>query len=194
MKFDFLKENILNLRVQRNGLGFLAGILLLNNMVLSGAVFYKRERTILVPPRITKQLWVQGDRVSKEYLHEMGAYVAKLFLDLSPSTVSYNHGTLLSYATPEAYGSLKKQFLKESEEYTRLQLSTHFKPSEILASPETLEVTIKGSMSSYVAGKHIRDSQETVAIQFTHRDAGMLLEKVNGGLGSDQETDIRNQK
>jgi len=194
MNFDFFRENILELRVQRNGLAILAGILLLNNLILSGTAFYKRERIILVPPRITKQLWVQGDTVSKDYLTEMGAYLSKLFLDLSPSTVSYNHGILLTYATPEAFGPLKKQFLKEAQEYTKLQLSTHFKPSEITADPETLAVTIKGSMSSYVAGKHLHDSQETVAIQFTHRDAGLLLEKVTGGLASDQESEIRNQK
>ena len=187
MKFEFFQENILELRVQRNGLILLAGALLLNNLILSGAVFYKRERMVLVPPRIHKQLWVQGDKVSKEYLTEMGAYLSKLFLDLSPSTIAYNHGILLTYATPEAYGSLKKQFLKEGEEYTKLQLSTHFKPSEITTNPETLEVTIKGSMGSYVAGKHIRDSQETVAIQFTHRDAGLLLERVTGGLTSEDK-------
>lgn len=186
MKLDFFQENILDLRVQRNILGLLSGSLVLITIVLSIVVFYKRERVILVPPRITKQLWVQGNQVSKEYLTEMGAYFSKLFLDLSPSTASYNHGTLLTYATPEAYGSLKKQFLKEGEEYSKLQLSTHFKPTEVLANPETLEVTIKGSMSSYVAGKHIRDSQETVAIQFTHRDAGLLLERVTGGLSSEQ--------
>ena len=184
MNFDFFKENVIELRVQRNGLILVASILLLNNLILSGSVFYKRERIILTPPRLTKPLLVQGDTVSKEYLTEMGAYLSKLFLDLSPSTASYNHGILLTYATPEAYGVLKKQFLKEAEEYTKLQLSTHFKPSEITADPETLQVNIKGSMSSYVAGKHIKESQETVAIQFTHRDAGLLLERVTGGLTS----------
>lgn len=178
MNFGFFQENILELRTQRNGLGILAGLLLLNNLILSVGIFYKRERTILVPPKITKPFWVQGSYVSKEYLTEMGAYLSKLFLDLSPSSVSYNHGVLLSYATPEAYGALKKQLLKEAEEYTKLQLSTHFKPREITAKPDTCEVTIKGSLSSYVAGKHIRDSQETVVIQFTHRDAGLQVSEV----------------
>lgn len=192
MNFDFFKENILDLRVQRNLLGLLAAALLVNNLILSGAVCFSRERIVLVPPRITKQLWVQGNQVSKEYLTEMGAYMSKLFLDLSPATVFYNHGTLLTYATPEAYGQLKKQFRKEADEYTKLQLSTHFKPIEILSNPETMEVTIKGSMRSYVAGKHIRDSHETVVIQFTHRDAGLLLEKVTWGLP--QESGNRDQK
>lgn len=184
MNFAFFQENILELRTQRNGLVILAAILLLNNLILSGGIFYKRERTILVPPKITKPFWVRGNQVSKEYLTEMGAYLSKLFLDLSPSSVSYNHGVLLTYATPEVYGALKKQLLKEAEEYTKLQLSTHFKPIEITANPDTCEVTIKGTMSSYVAGKHIRDSQETVVMRFTHRDAGLLLESVkqNGSV------------
>jgi len=182
MKFDFFKENILELHFQRNFFAILSGVLLLNTILLSGAVFWKRERTILVPPRLTKQMWVQGNAVSQEYLSEMAGYIAKLFLDLSPSNFAYNHNLLLTYATPEAYGALKKQFLKEAEEYTKLQLSTHFKPAEITASPETLEASVTGTLSSYVAGKHVRDSQETVAIKFTHRDAGLLLEQVTGGL------------
>ena len=180
MNFSFFKENILNLRTQRNGLGILAGLLLVNNLILSGAVFYKRERTILVPPKVSKPFSIQGDAVSKEYLIEMGAYMAKLFLDLSPSSIPYNHALLLTYATPEAYGALKKQLLKEAEEYRNLQLSTHFKPREITPNPETLEVTIKGTMSSYVAGKHIRDSQETVIIRFIHRDTGLQVSGIRG--------------
>lgn len=178
MIFSFFKETILNLRTQRNGLTVVASILLLNNLILSGAVFYKRERMILVPPRITKPFWVQGSSVSQEYLTEMGAYISKLFLDLSPSSISYNHGTLLTYATPEAYGQLKKQFMKEADEYTKLQLSTHFKPSEVTVNSETLEVTVKGTLNSYVAGKHIRESQETVVIRFSHGDAGIQISEI----------------
>lgn len=189
MKFSFFKETILSLRTQRKGLVAVASILLLNNLILSGAVFYKRERMVLVPPRITKPFSVQGDSVSQEYLTEMGAYISKLFLDLSPSSLSYNHSILLTYAAPEAYGQLKKQLMREADEYTKLQLSTHFKPSEVKANPETLEITVKGSMSSYVAGKHIRESQERVVIRFTHRDAGLLLESVLQSSGSAENTE-----
>lgn len=185
MRLDFLRENILQLRFQRNCLALLSVILLLNTTILCCSVFGKRERILLVPPRITKELWVQGEKLSQEYLTEMAGYIAKLFLDLSPSNFAYNHSLLLTYATPEAHGTLKKQFLKEGEEYTKLQLSTHFKPTEITANPETLEVSVKGTMSSYVAGKHIRDSQETVSIKFTHREAGLLLEHVTGGLSNE---------
>src|SRR5437660_12446522 len=97
----------------------------------------KSERIILVPPHIKRTLWVEGGEVSKEYLEEMGAYLSKLLLDLSPTSFSYNHETLLKYAAPEAYGTLKKQLLKDGEQYTKLQLSTHFRPAQITANPQT---------------------------------------------------------
>lgn len=187
MRFDYFKDAIFDLKVQRNGFAFLTGILLLCTLILSMAVYGTRERVVLVPPTITKQMWIKGDKVSHEYLSEMGGYVAKLFLDLSPGSFTYNHELLLSYAAPEAYGVLKKQFLKEAEEYTKLQLSTHFKPSEITSYPETLNVSVKGTLSRFVAGKPIGDSIETVSIKFTHRDAGLLLEQVTGGLKNDPQ-------
>ena len=151
-------------------------------MILTTALFLKNERTILVPPHITKTLWVEGGTVSKEYLEEMGLYISKLLLDLSPTGFSYNHETLLKYAAPEAYGALKKQLMEDGEHYTKLQLSTHFKPTEVKANPNKLHVEVKGTLSSYVAGKEIRSSLETLSLQFSLRGAGLLLEKVTGGL------------
>lgn len=181
MRSDFLQENILSLLSQRNALWVVIGLLALSNVILGACVLCKHEKTILVPPQIKKSMWFQGGDVSKDYLEEMSFYISKLLLDLSPTSFPYNHNILLKYATPEAYGALKAQLMKEGEHYTKLHLSTHFKPSQITPNPQTLEVEVKGLLMSYVAGKHIRDSQETLLIKFTHRGGGILLESVTGG-------------
>ena len=182
MKTDFLRHNILKLISQRNVWIGISALMAVSNILLSTGVFFKKERTILVPPHITKTLWVEGGTVSKEYLEEMGLYMAKLLLDLSPTSFPYNHETLLKYSTPEAYGALKKQLMDDGEEYTKLQLSTHFKPTEVKAHPSKLKVEVKGNLTSYVAGKEISSSLETISLQFTLRGAGLLLEKVTGGI------------
>ncbi|MBS0272302.1 MAG: type IV conjugative transfer system protein TraE [Proteobacteria bacterium] len=178
---EFLHQNIIKLLSQRNGLLILGGVLSLSNVLLVAALICKSERTILVPPYINKTLWVEGREVSKEYLEEMGAYLSKLLLDISPSSFSYNHETLLKYATPEAYGTLKNQLLKDGEHYIQLQLSTHFKPIEVTANPKSLEVHVKGLLTSFIAGKQIRDVQESLFLQFTQRGGGILLESISGG-------------
>lgn len=179
MKFDFHQYNTTDLWSQRNRLFVLAGVLVFSNVLLGIGVLCKNEKTILVPPQITKTLWVQGGEVSQSYLEEMGLYMSKLLLDLSPTSFAYNHAVLLRYAIPEAYGSLKKQLTKDGEQYTKLQLSTHFKPTEITANPQTLEVEVKGQLLSYVSGKQVRDSQETLFLKFTMRGGGLLLESVS---------------
>ena len=181
MKLDYLQQNITKLLSQRNGLLVVVGIMAFSNVILSVGYLSKSERIILVPPHIKKTLWVQAGEVSQEYLEEMGLYMAKLLLDLSPASFSYNHETLLKYATPEAYGSLKKQLMEDGEEYTKFQLSTSFKPTEVTAHPQTLDVDIKGTLTSFVAGKHIRDSQETLSLKFSLRGNGLLLERATGG-------------
>lgn len=186
MKTDFLRHNILKLISQRNAWIGIATLTAMSTVLLSTALFVKHERTILVPPHINKTLWVEGGTISKEYLEEMGMYISKLLLDLTPTSFTYNHDTLLKYATPEAYGALKKQFIDDGEEYTKLQLSTHFKPSEVLADQKKLHVQVKGTLTSYVAGKEIESSLETVSLQFSLRGAGLLLEKVTGGVSSGQ--------
>src|SRR4030066_1598133 len=102
MKTDFLHQNVTKLLSQRKWLRALTGLLVLSNVLLCLIVFGKREQVILVPPHITKSLRVQGDVISKEYLEEIGVYMAKLLLDLSPSSYSYNHEVLLKYVAPES--------------------------------------------------------------------------------------------
>ncbi len=182
MKVDFLQHNITKLISQRNGCMGISMGLLLSNIILGITVFSKSERTLFVPPQIKRPFWVQGKEFSKEYLEEMGVYLSKLLLDLTPSTFSYNHETLLQYATPESYGSLKSQLLKDGQHYTSLQLSTHFYAAQVIANPQTYEVEVKGTLTNYVSGKQINSSQETVLLKFTERGGGLLLERVTGGI------------
>jgi len=182
MKAEFLQHDILKAISQRNGWIGMAVLMGMSTVLLSTALLFKKERTILVPPHITKTLWVEGNVVSKEYLEEMALYMAKLLLDVSPTSFPYNHETLLKYSTPEAYGVLKKQLMDDGEQYTKLQLSTNFKPSEVTAHPSKLQVDVKGTLTSYVAGKEMSSLPETISLQFSLRGAGLLLEKVTGGI------------
>jgi conjugal transfer pilus assembly protein TraE len=181
MRIDFLQHNITRILSQRNGLLIVVGVLALSNVILSAGYLYKSEKIILVPPHIKKTVWIQGGEVSQSYLEEMGLYMVKLLHDLSPASFAYNHDTLLKYATPEAYGSLKKQLMEDGEQYIKFQLSTNFKPMEVTAYPEILEVVVKGTLASFVSGKHIHDSQETISLKFSLRGDGLLLERVTGG-------------
>ena len=182
MNHSFLNQDVTKFRFQRDWLIALTATLALSNVLLSLIVFGKREQVVLVPPHHAKSLRVQGNDISKEYLEELGVYMAKLLLDLSPASFSYNHEVLLKYVAPESYGVLKKKLMKDGEQYTKLQLSTSFKPSQVTATPKTLHVDVIGTLTSYIAGKEVESSQEIVSLEFTQRGGGLLLKRVKGGL------------
>jgi len=187
MRIELQKQTVSKLLLERNAWIRIATLTAMSTLILGVAVFRKNQKIILVPPHITKSFWVQGDEVSKEYLEEMGVYMAKLLLDLSPANLAHNHSVLLRYTTPEAYGSLKTQFLKEEETYRSLQLSTHFKPGTVTANPTTFEVDVNGTLTSYVAGKEIKTTPETVFLKFTDRGSGLLLERASGVAHEEEE-------
>lgn len=180
MNLSFHKDSLTKHLSERNAWMGISIVLGVSLCLLAAALLHKREKTILVPLNIHKSFWVHGDEVSKEYLEEMGLYLAKLLMDVSPSHIRHNHAVLLRYATPEAYGTLKAQFVEEEASSSSLQLSTHFKPSSVLANPEVLTVEVKGVLTSYVAGKEIKTSSETLLLKFANREAGLLLESAKG--------------
>ena len=179
MNSTFFYQNATKFLSQRNGLLVLAGLLAVNSVVLTGALVFSSEKIILLPPETRQSFWVKGGTVSKEYLEDMGWGLSKLLLDLTPSTYSYNHEKLLAFVAPESYGSLKRTLHKEGEDYKTLQLATHFYPSEIIADPKTLTVDVKGTLSSFVAGKLVDRHEDTIHLKLTQRGGGLLLESIS---------------
>lgn len=181
MNIEFLDQDITQLLIQRKLLSALVGVLALSNVLLVTWTLGKKEKIILIPPQLENPFWVSGETVSEEYLEDMGHFMAMLLLDISPGSFPFKHKVLLRHTTPEGYGALKSQLLKDGEYYTSLQLSTHFKPSKILTKPETLEAEVTGSLTSFVGDKRVRETTETLTFKFTMREGAFLLERASGG-------------
>lgn len=180
MKADYLQQNAEKFLQQRNFIAVISAVQTLAMSLFIIALAFKTERTILMPLEIKKPLRFQGSQVPKEYLEELGIYFSKLLLDITPSSFPHNHEQLLKYTRPEAYGELKKQLMNDGEQYTKLQLSTHFYPTEVTTHPKGLEVDVKGMLISYIAGTRVKESQESVKLKFNNQGPSILLESVSG--------------
>jgi len=78
--FDRHQEDMRTLR-RDNRLKSLAILALAGGLALSLCVILTivgTERIVFVPPNINKSFWVTKDKVSKDYLEDMGAFVAWL--------------------------------------------------------------------------------------------------------------------
>lgn len=185
MNLEIFEKHAAKLFSQRNAALVTAGLVALSNVILVGAYVMKGERTVLVPPQITREFWIEGGEVSKEYLEEMGLWMSTFLLEMNPTTASYKHKVLLKYVAPEVYGPLKAQFLKDEDHYKNLQLSTSFKPQEVNAAKDTMTVEVKGVLSSYMASGKVQDVPHVVTLKFSRRGAGLVLEELKGRVAND---------
>lgn len=68
----------------------LVGSTLVNLILATFAVRVSgRERIVVVPPSVHKTFWVEADRVSPEYLEEMGYFLMQLILNVTPQSVDH---------------------------------------------------------------------------------------------------------
>jgi conjugal transfer pilus assembly protein TraE len=132
MKLAWMAEDIAS---ARRATSFLVALLvgsMLVNLVL--ALFAVRlsghERIVIVPPNIHKTFWVESDRVSSEYLEQMGYFLMQLTLNVTPQSVDHQAKLLLQYAAPASFGELRTALLAAAERLKRDGASTVFSAQE----------------------------------------------------------------
>ena len=135
------------------------------------------ERTILVPPELHKTVWVDSEKVSKEYLEEMAYFMSSLILTASPDTVKYQGETLLRYVAPEARGAIKASIDNNTVKLAANSASTIFHPSNISFGDgqHAMKVVISGTLTTYVADKKVEDAHKTFLVEFLYRSGKVSL-------------------
>lgn len=176
MDFSLNQYRLKDLKVQRNAIAVVCGILLAINATQSICLFFRHERVVIVPPQLTQGFWVEGNRFSPQYLEEMALHYAHFLLDVTEKTVLYQGEIILRYVVPETYGNFKAKLLEDEKYLKANHLSTRFAPSNVSVFPNQLKVEVSGELLSYVGDKKISQAKETYRFQFQNRSGRLLIE------------------
>lgn len=84
------------------------------------------EKTIVVPADVSKSFWVQGDKVSPEYLEQMATFFANNLLTYNPENATGQFETVLRYADPRANMELRRAFTAELDDIKSKQRGSVF--------------------------------------------------------------------
>jgi conjugal transfer pilus assembly protein TraE len=161
MNFDKHQND---LRMQRRSNRLLGGIvaLLAGCQLLSMGVIVSivgSERTVIVPPTIERTFWVTKDRASREYLEQMGAFVAWLVLDVSPSDVDWKRNLLLNWVVPEQFAAMKTRMDLEADRLRTNNASTSFLVQQLTADETGQTVHITGRLRRQINGADVGEPQ-----------------------------------
>ena len=195
MKLSFQKKRLSSLQFQKNLLGGLSLVLLAVVVLQSLFLFFRQERTLILPPETKQSYWIEGNRFAPSYLEEMALYFTHLLLDVTEANILYQGEIVLRYIAPPAYGHFKTKLFEDEQRLKKDNLSLHFIPIDCEVSPKTLSALVTGDLLSYVGSKKVSQHRETYHVEFS-QVKGRLFLKTFTVINTDQpelgdETTVR---
>ncbi|RZI47503.1 type IV conjugative transfer system protein TraE [Rickettsiales endosymbiont of Peranema trichophorum] len=160
---------------QRNGFLVVSLGLLIANMLLSGLLFMKDERIIVVPAYFKQSFWVEGHLVSEAYIEEMSLFFTKMMLDTTPDSHQYRKDVILRYVAPEYYHDLEKRLIADARRMQKEGVSTMFAPKQVEVNTKELKSEVVGTLTQYVAGTRIGQSKERYELTFGYSGGVFML-------------------
>ncbi len=158
-------------------LGFLCASLMLN--ILQGVErLTVTEKVIVLPPSITKEIWIKGNSVSESYLEEWSLYLTNLLLNVSAKTIGYQSELALRHVSPEFSGKIQQKFKKDAAALQKNNATTTFFPKEIRVIEKTMTVFVTGTFATYVGKEKISAHEQTYQLNFIF-NKGCFLQLTN---------------
>lgn len=177
MDFAKLDTDLKEMRRRNRALSLTVGGLILG-LILCLVIILNvvgMERTIVVPPTIDKSFWVTRERVSREYLEQMGSFVAWLILDVTPASIDWKKGILLNYVAPDQHGAMQSRQDIEAERLRRINASTFFLPQQLVPNEDKQTVAIRGRLRTQVNGQETATETKAYLAEFQYTGGRMHL-------------------
>lgn len=133
------------------------------------------ERIVIVPPAIHKTFWVETDRVSPEYLEQMGYFIMQLTLNVTPQSVDHQAKVLLHYAAPSTSGEMRTALSAAAERLKRDGAATVFSPQDLSVDERTLRVGVRGQLTTYISERRVAQVAKGYAIEFQYTAGRIFL-------------------
>jgi conjugal transfer pilus assembly protein TraE len=177
MKLAWMREDLAS---ARRAFTFLLALLLgsmLTNLILAAFAFRmsSHERVVVVPPTVHKTFWVEDERVSAEYLEQMGYFLMQLTLNVTPLSIDHQSKVLLQYAAPAAYGELRTALSSAAERLKRDGAATDFSPRDLIVDERSLKVGIRGQLTTFISDRRVSEVAKGYAVEFQYTAGQIFL-------------------
>lgn len=146
----------------------LIGSFVLNLVLgLTIAVWPKSQRTIYLPPEVSKTFWVDSDKVSPEYIEMMGTYVVQLILNVTPQSAKYQGNMLLAITDPRAHPVIKQRIERTAARLAKDGVSTIFAPDAVFTDPKKpMRIAWSGNLVTLMTDKRVSELRKFYMAEF----------------------------
>ena len=177
MRLEWLRSDLAGARRASVLLAILLTVSMLATLLLAIHTLRQagRERVVVVPPAIHKTFWVEAERVSPEYLEQMGYFLAQLTLNVTPQSVEHQSRLLLQYAAPASWGDLRTAMAANAERIKRDGASTVFSPQDLQVDERTQRVGLRGLLTTFISDRRVSEVSKGYAIELQYAGGRIFL-------------------
>lgn len=135
-------------------------------------------QTLLVPPEITRPMWIGKDKVSAEYLEDMAMFMSALIFNVTPMGAEIQGDKLKRYVCPEGYGAIDSLVKQGTERLKRDGASTTFSPRQLKTEALIKRVTMTGQLNVYIGEKRITEASKVYVMDFENRTGKLCVKAI----------------
>jgi conjugal transfer pilus assembly protein TraE len=151
----------------------------------------KKQRIIVLPPRVDKEFWVSEKEVSNTYLEQIGTYIAELTMNVSPKNVDLNFDKVIPFAStdPQITEELKKELLNQANAIKKdyIYQSFYIDGVSVIESKNGKYVLVEGLLRRSTGDIYIGSRNANIKIFFDVKAGRFYITKleVNNGFITD---------
>lgn len=145
--------------------GFIIIILVLVILV-QGVLNYNlitANRTIVLPPAVTKEFWATDKQISESYFEQIGFYIADRVLSVSPETVDSSYISLLPFfdSNSESLKAVRDKLKSQAEFIKAEKMYQVFYPLHMYPDYNKRQIKIEGPMKKFIGELLVQESNKS---------------------------------
>ncbi|WP_242349023.1 type IV conjugative transfer system protein TraE [Mucispirillum schaedleri] len=174
-------KNINKLNNEKKFFGFII-IILVFVILVQGLLNYNlitANRTIVLPPAITKEFWATDKHISESYFEQVGFYIADRVLSVSPETVDSSYVSLLPFFDSSSK-NLKavRDKLKEQADFIKSEnMYQIFYPLHMYPDYSNNQIKIEGPMKKFIGEMLVQEASKSYITIHYEIKAGRFMIK-----------------
>jgi conjugal transfer pilus assembly protein TraE len=152
-------------------------------VIVSSIANYKlyQEKTVVVmPPNITKEFHVTGNRLSFEYIEQVGYYLSDRILSISPENAQNSFDTVLPFLTtnPEAIKVIRENLALQTKVIKENDIYQVFYPMRTMVNEQGKKFSVEGVLKKMSGNNEISTGRATITFDFIVKDGRMIIKGI----------------
>lgn len=134
-------------------------------VIIQGIVNYNlitANRTIVLPPAITKEFWATDKHISESYFEQVGFYIADRVLSVSPETVDSSYVSLLPFfdSSSSSLKVVREKLRRQAEFIKSEKMYQIFYPLRMYPDYPNNKIKIEGPMKKFIGELLVQESNK----------------------------------